>query len=130
MKLIDPSDEELNSAFAEKIAGWVITERRTDGAMYGHPNSAPSYDVAECPPGLIPNFARSADAVLPHLEKMGEWSQYYHKGSPESERWSVGVDRIIPHGSGWAGQAKASTFARATTIALLRAHGTEVEFTK
>lgn len=136
MKLTNPSDDQLNAAFAENVAGWT---------RYG-PNKGEKRSVIcrLCGPergqtmlvwkdgklgGCYPDWAGSADAVLPWLEKMGEFSQYYHKSFPDAERWSVGVDRHEPHGTGWAGYAKAETFSRATTIAILRAHGVEIEFT-
>lgn len=47
MKLTNPTDDELNAAFAEKVAGWDHF------------------------PAGYPRWTHSADAVLPWLEKAG-----------------------------------------------------------
>lgn len=120
MKLINPTDDELNAAFAEKVAGWKRGKRI-------------GMDVWILPSGFWDfrpdQFTRSADAVLPWLEKMpfrieigkgiglqcgvvicgyGPFTKWGEGG------WFRGIDPIVP---------------RAACIALLRAHGVEVEFT-
>lgn len=59
MKLIDPSDDALNEAFAVEVAGWVPTCTA----------SADDDDGRSRTWAARPNYCRSADAVLPWLEK-------------------------------------------------------------
>lgn len=117
MKLTNPTDEQLNAAFAEQVCGW---KWRTfpDGAcpeikhwrdVYGNIVSIhwPKY-----------SFTTSADAVLPWLEKR-QWVRVELCAFGEP-KWGISV----MHGP----IGMADTFPRAATIALLRAHGVEVEF--
>lgn len=138
MKLTDPTDETLNAAFAEKVAGWRGP---------AHPDTLAACDEgmkkAQCwwltpegklfSPGFgveVPAFTTSADAVLPCLEKAagGHWSSWYshplHSDMPESYEVSV-LNAQSPKVA-----ARAETFAKAAVIALLRANGVEITFTK
>lgn len=115
MKLTNPTDDELNAAFAEKVAGYTM-------------HLAPGCEWRR---KEIPHFTTSADAVLPWLEKFG-W-----KGT--SSRWgatcmaTVVVNDCECTGAEYSAQQSyshtQSPFPRAAVIALLRAHNVEIEFT-
>ena len=137
MTLTNPTDDELNAAFAEKVAGWT----------HVHVGEMESADIESrsvfCYDGLIgetggkmmpvPQFTHSADAVLPWLEKCA-WFQ--HTGvfsgangrSIDNCREGHTIELSLTLDSMNRG-AHAETLPRAAVIALLRAHGVVVEFT-
>lgn len=129
MKLIDPTDDQLNEAFAVNVAGWtdvryeegehVDLDCRSVYPWKGVRGTLPDGDRR-----MIPRFTESADAVLPWLEKWNEyWEATYYDGT-----WHFAKER--PKGDGMIyGWVKDRSFPRAAVIALLRAHGVEVEFT-
>src|SRR6478736_1710708 len=140
VKLINPTDRDLNAAFAEKVAGW-----RRDGPQRGEKKTVvcrlcdTEYDALRPQRGQImvvwanggiggtfPAWATSFDAVLPWIEKQpypaigrianGDWKVklYLNVDSGGDEREVIGISALLP---------------RACVIALLRAHGVEIEFT-
>lgn len=114
MKLTNPTDDELNIAFAEKVAGMnpVNVEYHT------------------APWSEKPRFTQSADAVLPWLEKEILWDA--QSCIAESQRAFRCWIRILTKAAGERSEyaeAREPTFPRAAVIALLRAHGVEIEFT-
>ena len=123
MKLLNPTDDQLNAAFAEKVAGW----KRLDCDLWDVGLDISSPWCRKRSDGIwISNrtaWTESADAVLPWLEK--------HRVAPIAEyRPTVrapaftGWEIMLEHGC----NGRASTFPRAAVIALLRANGVEVEF--
>lgn len=112
MKLTNPTDEELNVAFATEVAGWKSTPihmPRKAGDVWWHDSGGNLTEGA--------NFTRSADLVLPWLEKREEAGFHYLKG-----HWYVHLyaeDKSC---------ANSPRLALAAVIVLLRAHGVEVEF--
>jgi len=114
MKLINPTDNELDAAFAEHVAGWTHVYLGGPGYVWKHPR--PSDGELSIYP--LERFTAYADAVLPYLEKC----RYITTATfvPTQQKWCVGI-------GGDSGTA--SIFARAAVIALLRAHKVEVEFT-
>lgn len=136
MKLINPTDDELSSTFAVAIAGWLVSN--------GGPVGVGPYTWYAEEDGVTverpkPNFARSADAVLPWLEKryieteIKSWwdspAQHYNESSRQGHRvfepngvWTIRIP-------GSNAMAEDKSFAKAACIALLRAHGVEIEFT-
>lgn len=115
MKLIKPTDAELNDAFAEHVCGMKLVNSETWGKIWI------STDVGgECYMSETRNWICSADAVLPWLEKQRAWMC--------EKLWESDKTRIIVHVSDPRGaSAEADTMPRAAVIALLRAHGAEVE---
>ncbi len=122
MKLVNPTDDQLNTAFAEKVAGY-----------FSNPAFKPQHSWCRKSPtgeivvldglGALPPFTRSMDAVLPWLEKCAAWRR-----DADGE---VFVYRHSAAGSASAGGKKETMcFPCSCVIALLRAHGVEVEFTK
>lgn len=118
MKLTNPTDDELNAAFADIVYG-----RRCEkcGKFHDKYNEGVNEDSLK--------FTDSADAVLPWLEKRElQWSaghRMYAKDFFCSIQTKITQD-------GWdeeRASATDSSFPRACVIALLRAHGVEVEFT-
>lgn len=111
MKLTNPTDEQLNAVFAEKVAGMRFDPDEGWRCKDGFSTTAPDYN----------DFTRSADAVLPWLDRVG-WTCdnsydevvriWGHRGRSEH---FIHTDKSFP---------------RAAVIALLRARGVEVEFTK
>lgn len=150
MKLTNPTDYELNAAFAETVAGW--TWRHEVGAfafptrqmlcppdwrgvfMWGEQTWKDGRGSSS-PAGLIteeynpmPPYTTSADAVLPWLIKHSMWDaeQFLplalcRKGCAFQVRLKNVPDKIIV-GDG-------DTFPRAAVIALLRANRVDVELT-
>lgn len=102
MKLTNPTDQELDAAFAEHVAGW--RERQT-------------FD-------MWPAFTRSMDAVLPYLAECDSWNMEYDQG--EGRELTVDVWRPM-HGR-FVGDG--TSLPRAVVIAILSAHGITVEFTE
>jgi hypothetical protein len=106
-KLANPTDSQINAAVAEYVAGWT-----NDGTHWGW-HKGPDIKRA-CD---LDDYATSADAVLPLLENGLSVSCVF---GGFSFQWTVSVSNRI---------GKADALARAACIALLRAHGVEVEFT-
>jgi len=116
MKLTDPTEDQINAAVAEHVAGY---------SFYGLAKMW--IEDANQPAGFspIPRFTRSADAVLPLLEKDGECE--ISSPDPATPHWTVKYSSYH-NGCGFYGEGK--TFPLAACIALLRAKGIQVEFTK
>lgn len=124
MKLIRPTDDELNAAFAEKVCNW---SKGDDGYGYEtvyNERVAPYKTVG---PVWRFNFARSADAVLPWLEKCYMETDWL--GGPVRHYTDAGGGacwRVRLPGK-FDGEVEDNSLPRACVIALLRAHGVEVE---
>lgn len=131
MKLTNPTDDELNRAFAEYVAGWVrVPQESTEGCIaWTNPNNpyaqnrvwfdGRQYSCHGAHDGW-PSFCTSADAVLPWLEKEGcALNVYSHPGK--------GYYTIVLCAPTGDIKSSGKTFARSAVIALLRAHGVEVE---
>lgn len=114
-KLTNPTDDELNEAFAWRVAGWREGELG-DCRVWFDKTNAYVCDISDAP-----NFTRSMDAVLPYLEKLPIWDITW-----DGKRATCGVSLDAYT---FYYEATAETPAKATVIALLRAHGVEVEFT-
>jgi len=121
MKLINPTDDELNFFFATKVAKWTkeFLPSKPDRIIYG-------WKTEEgFPVGNQPYFTDSVDSVLPWLEKWGS-------ADFQSARC------LLCEGSGWLVDLLGDeaffhtdkSLPRAAVIALLRAHGLEIEFTQ
>lgn len=108
MKLINPTDDELNAAFAVAVAGYVQRE----GGWEIPPMRAIWTEPLD--------FTRSMDAVLPLMEKAGAWAADWCPIISNREAaykvWlrKSGIEAVGP------------TLPRACVIALLRANGVEV----
>ncbi len=149
MKLTDPTDDQLNVAFAEQIAGWreIYYEEDEDVDIESR-TIYPWSGLAGWPPDgrkrrLIPRFTESSEAVLSWLERhhwrghsngmSGSTNGYPHFSikvveKPVKERPErFGFEH---EGHGFRSDSLGESFAYAATIALLRAHGVEIEFTK
>lgn len=132
MKLTNPTDDQLDAAFAIEIVGYKMLRQEMFGTHFvprwcppGTPDAVNMLALDTKPPG----FTRSFDAVLPWLEKH-EW-------------WEICQDRTIEktHSPYWCSifydkgeeydshQGSADTAPLAAVIALLRADGHEIEFT-
>lgn len=110
-KLTNPTDDQLNVAFAETVAGWTLV---TNSLGRLQPKDKDGHWIQDW------DFTQSADAVLPWLEKTddpdaafrdGLWSVVFYVD--KENNWVKGEDKSLP---------------RAAVIALLRAHGVEIEF--
>lgn len=128
MKLTDPTLDELDRAFAEHVAGWNKIgpdfQQRIYGELWikdGTTISAP------------PHFTRSFDAVLPWLEKCREIGRRIHC-EMGFKRWRIWIHDKQPSGLYLSGDREADgdseSFPLAAVIALLRANGHEITFTK
>ncbi len=125
MKLINPTDDQLNAAFAEKVAGWVNQGRAKGVPALEHRWVLPDRSIRSfgklCPPM---NFTSSADAVLPWLEKFTWRGCSYRAGDhyfAEAE--------ITLNGAKQISVVSRKSLADAAVIALLRSKGVEIEFT-
>ncbi len=113
MKLVKPTDEELNAAFAEKVCGW---SKGDDGYGYETVYSEKVAPYKTMGPVWKYNFVKSADAVLPYIQKLDEVGIHYCSGDWFVRCWSE--DKNC---------ANCDSLPKACVIALLRAHGVEVE---
>lgn len=112
MKYGNPTDAQLNAAFALHVFG----AKEIDGDMMRMDDAEMNGEKFEA--WLkIPDFTKSAGAVLPWLEKMPtvhiHWDGKFYKVHVS--------DRIYPYGLD-------ERFPKAAVIALLRAHRVEVEW--
>lgn len=133
MKLIDPTEVQLNEAFAVHVAGWKRVNISTN----------PSGDIGVWLKdevlvwGSQPlGFTTSADAVLPFVDSIirvnnncGIWTVTLHFGytvtGPSKSEMKANDF------TGWAVEsAEKCAFAKALVIALLRSKGVEIEFSK
>lgn len=129
MTLVNPTDDELNRAFAERVAGIVDIHTVTGRGMVYCVRTDRGPEER-----TVPNYCRSADAVLPWLEKNGWKGTSNRAGSTCMATVSV----VIPEATKEPFEVVAqqdwthtqTPFPRAAVIALLRAHGVEVEITK
>lgn len=111
--LTNPTDDQLNAAFAEHVAGWHAEDAES-GYRPGEDNSA-----------WAPRFTHSADAVLPWLEKSPfDVVQTY---SNTCCMWTVRLLGRFTSNKEFVGQSEDGP-AKAGVIALLRAHGVEIIF--
>lgn len=108
----NPTDEELNVAFAINVCGWHLGDGEGEFTGYWYTANGTVAQLGRIPP----RFTQSADLVLPWVEKHGMADITYGQGV-----WSI----ITRNNS----QADCKTLARAVVIALLRAHRIEIEFT-
>lgn len=135
MKLTNPTDDQLDAAFAEKVAGWKMLRQELFGTHY-----IPRW----CPPNMPdavnmlaldtkpPPFTRSMDAVLPWLEKMPSFEIVALAYSVVGERYECRVWPTLSQSSGANNVflGRADIPSTAAVIALLRANGVEVEFSE
>lgn len=120
MKLILKSLDEVSAAVAEHVAGW---------SYWTFPEGAcphvKHWRRADATPVTIHSaegqFARSADAVLPLLEKWSIATALYSSGE-----WTVSDDHMDCLSDNMATD---KSFPLAACLALLRAKGFDVEFT-
>ncbi len=125
MKLINPTDEELNAAFAESVARWSYNSHYNDWYLKDGDSIAWSGRKT-------PEWTKSADAVLPWLAKYV---------TETGCLWSITVrpDGLFLVNEGYQDESgpmlngghdadvEDKSLPRAAVIALLRAHGVEVE---
>lgn len=111
----------LDAAFAEKVAGWYLS-RNGESLDYVCYRSEADY-FAQPLSGTwpLPKFTRSADAVLPWLERGLAEARHTHDDRWSGRKWTVYVLNGYSSGSGIS-----HSFPHAAVIALLRAHGVEV----
>lgn len=57
---MSPEDQRIAIATA---CGWSLVPNYTKVGLYGYHSKQTSYDIAECPPGAIPNYLTSLDAM-------------------------------------------------------------------
>lgn len=124
MKLINPTLEQLNEAFAVHVAGLQVGYGEV---LTIEPDKNGESSIVDHQP--IPRFTESADAVLPWLDK-DDWKcdRYlsnavdYHVVRIPRPLLGMGLRQY--HES-----TEERSFAKAAVIALLRAHNVEIEFT-
>ena len=127
MKLINPTDDELNAAFAEKVAGWTdVRYEEGENVDIDARVLYPWEGMAGSPPDgqerrLVPPFTRSMDAVLPWLNAPG-WLWHISNDEIHTDKpFTACVHRGLAEAS-----ASDTNAPRACVIALLRANGVEV----
>lgn len=133
MKLINPTDDELNAAFAEKVAGWQPTEDQIerasiiDEAWYG--DATREQAVQSAIRAFRPHFTRSMDAVLPWLEKSGYYVSLCYWNGPWAEPpgWCLSLWENDENGQQVGDYVRDKSLPRACVIALLRVHGVDIE---
>jgi len=136
MKLIDPTLDELDAVFAENVAMWKLF--RADGkhgrARYNGAQVFSAGGVYRIINGgkepaveKLPYFTRSFDAVLPWLEKH-TWRGCSYRAASGSH-FSAAVE-VVDNQLSLVRAESSKSLSHAGVIALLRAHGVEVVFTK
>lgn len=128
MKLNNPTDDQLNAAFAEHVAGWKRIPAKGDIPEMWNTGT----DCLNQGGGFawrVPRYSKYADAVLPWLEKWPDVEIHRVKDNG----WQVSIMDIRRYPdrteTGVLAEAWEDTIARAICIALLRANGVEVEVT-
>lgn len=111
----EPSDDELNALFAEKVAGWTDLAMFEGGELHGYCCNRVGYKRR------VPDYLTDANAMLPWLEKEQNFD-IKHRNSPTGGLYWVTIFQPIDEEF----EATASTFARAAVLALLKAAGVEV----
>ncbi len=141
MKLTNPTDEQLNASILETLAGWEKHgpnkgEKKRVLYRLFEPQESPRKRMLgrvliAWSDGLFggdfPKFTQSFDLILPWLDKRG--------GHIEIRKslgggWTVKVYHEMIDGLVVAHPEWTESLPRAIVIALLRAKGVEVEFTK
>lgn len=125
MKYHNPSDDQLDAAFAEHVAGmekndeglFLINRDKDGNTFWGGP-------------GCL-SFTRSFDAVLPLLSKLCPHGWVIEENQFGGNRMFGCTIANEPSWTGWTECSKwsfADTAAKAACIALLGANGHEVTF--
>jgi len=122
MKLTNPTEAELEEAFAIYVAGWTKLnngEWRSPAKAKAIEETGICTDELEYPPSFL-----NATTMLLWMEKLNGYEHYCD---------GLGAWHSHMVCFSWKGQliqAADWTFPRAAAIALLRAHGVEVRFTR
>ncbi len=140
-ELINPTDKELDLAFAEYVSDSVPCDHWRPFMGDSMMNDLNVCGHANCYPRQMPiKYCKYADAVLPYLEKcktIGLWIRIYDQtnGLGCGRRdWLVSISNRDEaddyfEGKGWKfWEGVAPTFARAAVIALLQANNVRVTF--
>lgn len=116
MKIHVTSDAELNTLVATRVAGWVLNPEYR--SFFGGAKCNPYWgDEKGCPQFDGPDFIYSIDALLPLLNKCGSW-----RLETVGDGFWVRIERP-QYAEEWA-----KTPTVAICLALLKAHGVDVEF--
>lgn len=121
MKLTNPSNDELDAAFAERVCGYFRNPIFKEKHSWCRKSKTGEIVVLDGL-GALPPFSASTDAVLPFLEKRARAITISY--CDVTVQWTV---NIIGFQTTWI--ASSETLPRAIVIALLRANGVEVEVT-
>ena len=123
MKLINPTDDELNAAFAEKVAGWYVANKVHALDKICYRSEKEYFEKPFCGTWPVPPFTRSMNAVLPWLNAPG-WLWHISNDEIHTNRpFTAHIHRGLAEAS-----ASDTNAPRACVIALLRANGVEVTF--
>lgn len=129
MKLTNPTDQELNEAFALHVAKWtfsLVENPSRPGARWWSDENGSLVDTLSDPDFNI--FTTSADAVLPWLEKWREDDPDYRACTMSLS--SDGCYHVELRGFDEPNQyAKHAILAKVIVAVLLRANGAEIELT-
>lgn len=134
MTLTNPTDDQLNAAFAEKVALTVPCDNWIPliaGAAMMRVDNRCQHDSCY-PRGACPKFTRSMDAVLPHLEKgsFHATRNYFLPAGEKPDMWFVHYLDFDPKELRQReGKARDASLPRACVIALLRSHGVDIILT-
>jgi len=122
MKLKNPTDLILDAAFAEHVCKLGVRYEARISAPDGAKVLCHSEEYGVCEE--MPRYTQSADLVLPSLEKFDG-----HLNGPEIN-FFMGTWEVVLNGAHTRShRATGSSFAKTAVIALLLAHGIEIEFT-
>lgn len=120
-KLIKPTDREIDAAVAEHVAGMVPVSNCPCGEGCTDSWQNPDGSVE-----WLPRFSGYVDVVLPLLEKWKEGNTLFIAGTNIGSERAWGVESI-DNSRNVRVFERGVSLPRTICIALLRAHGVEVE---
>lgn len=123
-ELIDPTNEELDSTFATVVAGWtevkpsIKPDEMGDGDVaYLHGRAPRCADVLS----IVPNYTFFVDSVLPYLQHFDWWRDQSGALMVEGVAVRAGYNPAVDG---------RFCLAKSMVVAILRANGVKVTFTK
>jgi hypothetical protein len=135
-KLIDPTDDELNESFAVIVAGFTCAHKWKHKHEHSSGKRGAAYVCERCGKSVVgggnanvcSHYTESVDLALPYAESDDWWINI--EKCPTNPKYMIYVYRERPYTENKVAEIMDDSLARGLVLALLRAHGIEIEFTK